>query len=244
MGTTFIQDGDVLELAAPSGGCTSGLVYIIAGIAGIAQFTVSSSAASAGARTTFYVEGVHTLPKASSETWTEGQPAYWDATNAQCSTDPTVGLPIGRVALAAASSTTTGAVNLNEVSLTGRMYPIRKRLTVAAINAGATLVPAVPGAKIRLHDMAAIAVGGAVTSVTTVDVKGTQSTSVVKLVAFAQANLTQSAMVRAGGTGGTLLADGASFAPCDANTAITAGITGSSITVATNVDFIGTYSLE
>lgn len=244
MGTTLVQDGEVLDLAAPSGGCTKDLVYLIAGIAGVALSTVSSADAAAGARASFSVEGVHKLPKNSSETWTEGQPVYWDATNQQCSTDPTVGLPIGNTAAAAASTTTTGIVNLNEVGLTGRHYVLRKHALIAAINAGFTLIPAVAGAKIRMHDIKAVAVGGAVTSVTTVDVKGTQSSSVVKLVAFAQANLTQSAVVRDGGTGGTVLADGASYAPCDAGTPVTVGITGSNITVATAIDFLVTYSLE
>jgi hypothetical protein len=120
---------------------------------------------------------------------------------------------------------------------------LRARVAVAAINAGAPLLAAVPGKKYRLHDAHAIAVGGAVTTVTTVDLIGTVSTA-RKLVAFGQAALTQSALVRAGAAGGVLLADGASFTQNDANTAITVGITGSSITVATHVDFAITYTLE
>ena len=120
---------------------------------------------------------------------------------------------------------------------------LRTRLTVAQVNAGFTLLAALPGYKYRLLDAAAIAVGGAVTTVTTVDILGTQST-VKKLVAFGQAALTQSTLVRAGSAGGVLLADGASFAACDANTAITANITGSSITVATSVDFLLSYVIE
>jgi len=80
--------------------------------------------------------------------------------------------------------------------------------------------------------------------VTTVDLLGTQSSSGVKLVAYAQAQLTQSTVVYDGLTGGTVLADGASYQACDANTAITAGKTGSDVTTATGVDFVIEYVIE
>jgi predicted RecA/RadA family phage recombinase len=240
MSNTQFKYGDIMELAVPTGGVTSGGVYLIGGFLGIAQATD----ATAGNRGNFAVRGVHKLAKTTSETWTEGQPLYWDATNSKLSTDLTLGLPIGAVALAAASADTTGYVRLNGYSLTGRILTVRKRAAVATVNAGFTLVPAVPGAKIRMVDASVIAVGGAATSVTTVDIKGTQSTSVVKLVAFAQASLTQSTQLRSGGAGAAILADGASYVACDANTAVTAGITGSAITVATSIDFLFTYQLE
>jgi len=120
---------------------------------------------------------------------------------------------------------------------------LRTRVAAADVNAGATLLPAVAGKKYRLHDAYAIAIGGAAGAVTTVDLLGTVTTA-RKLVAFGQANLTQSAIVRAGGTGGTVLADGASFTQNDANTAITVGVTGSAMTTATHIDFGLTYTLE
>jgi hypothetical protein len=175
--------------------------------------------------------------------WTEGAPAYWDVANARASFDPGVGQQIGTITSAALTGDTTGIVRLNEVSLSGGVLKLQKRLTVAAINAGATLLPAIAGAKYRLIDAFAIAIGGAVTTVTTVDILGTLSTS-RKLVAFGQAALTQSALVRAGSAGGVILADGASFTANDAGTAITANITGSAITVATNVDFTLLYAIE
>lgn len=121
---------------------------------------------------------------------------------------------------------------------------LRTRLTVAAINAGATLLAAVPGYAYRVTDAKAIAVGGAVTAVTTIDVKGTVSAGAVILVSFTQASLTQSTVVRAGATGGTLLANGASFVAMDPNTAITVIKAGSDITVATHVDFLLDYVAE
>lgn len=126
----------------------------------------------------------------------------------------------------------------------GSVYNTRQRFTIAQVNSGATIVPAIAGFKARLIDCAAIAVGGAAGAVTTVDILGTQATSSVKLVAFAQASLTQSTVLRAGASGAAVLADGASFAACDANTAITIGKTGSSVTTATHVDVILSFAVE
>jgi len=121
---------------------------------------------------------------------------------------------------------------------------LRTRLAIGTVNSGATLLAAVVGKAYRVHDVAMIAVGGAATTGTTIDILGTQAAAGVKLCAFGQAALTQSALVRAGSAGGVLLADGASFAACDANTAITIGKTGSSFTVVVSIDVLLTYTLE
>jgi hypothetical protein len=55
------------------------------------------------------------------------------------------------------------------------MLTIRKRFTTAQVNAGATLLPAIPGLKYRLVDAYAIAVGGAMTTNTTADILATLS---------------------------------------------------------------------
>lgn len=140
---------------------------------------------------------------------------------------------------------TGGEVNLESPTglLDGIVRNVRVRSTVAEIKAGKELLPALDGFKYRMVDCLAIAIGGAAGAVTTVDILGTQ-TSGVKLVALAQANLTQSAVLRAGGTGAAVLADGASFEACDANTAITIGKTGSDITTATHIDAILSYVVE
>ena len=126
----------------------------------------------------------------------------------------------------------------------GGAFVQRFRVTTAAINAGATLLAALAGYKYRLLDAYAIAIGGAASGLTTLDIQATQSASGVKLVAFGQAALTQSTMVRAGSSGGVLLADGASFAVNDVNTAITIGVTGSNLATSTNVDVVLTYAIE
>lgn len=236
----FVKPGRIMTYTAPAGGVTSGGGFLIG-----ALFVVATTTAAAAASFEGDTEGVFTLTKATGEgDLVEGQPLYWDVANTRVSIDPTVGVPIGSVSAAALTAATKCDVRLNGVSLAGRTLTIRKRLPIASVNAGATLIPALPGLKIRVVDALAIAVGGAVGAVTTVDLLGTQATVSSKLVAFGQAALTQSAMVRAGSAGGVLLADGASLAANDVNTAVTVGKTGAAATTATNIDFEVTYSLE
>lgn len=124
------------------------------------------------------------------------------------------------------------------------VHNVRTRLTVAQVNAGATLLPAIAGKGYRMVACDAIAVGGAAGAVTTVDVLATLAASSRKLVSFAQASLTQSTVLKDGGAGAAVLADGASYTLNDVNTAVTAGITGSAITTATNIDFVLSYTIE
>jgi hypothetical protein len=121
----------------------------------------------------------------------------------------------------------------------------RVRTTTANVNAGATLLPAVPGFKYRLQDLALIAIGGNAQTATGVLVRGTQSASVVKLMDAKVAGLTQSNLLRAGtATNGVILADGASFVANDVNTAITIIKDGTDLATATHIDALITYVLE
>ena len=122
-------------------------------------------------------------------------------------------------------------------------YQHRERFTVAQVNAGATILPAIPGYKYRITDMALIAIGGAVTGTTTVDILAKQAAATVKLLAAAVANLTQNTLLRAGATGAAILAAGASFVDNDIETAITIGKTGADAATATHVDVLITYVL-
>lgn len=126
----------------------------------------------------------------------------------------------------------------------GSVLSIRKRFTIAEVNAGATILPAVSGFRYRMVDAAIIAVGGNAAAHTSIDILGTVSTS-RKLVAFLVAGTTQSTLLRAGAaTNGVILADGASFAQNDAGTAITIGVTGSPVTTATHVDISFSFVVE
>lgn len=124
------------------------------------------------------------------------------------------------------------------------VHSVRMRFTILQINTGATILAAITGYKYRVVDCFATAYGGAVGATTTLDIIGTQAAAPVKLAAFAQAGLTQSAVLKMGGTSAAVLADGASFALNDVSTAITIGKTGSDLTVATGVDVILSYTIE
>lgn len=132
----------------------------------------------------------------------------------------------------------------SNVSFPGMVKTLRARVPLATVNAGGTLLAAVPGLRYRMISCKIISIGGAAGAGTTVDILGTIATVSSKLVAFAQASLTQSAVLKDGGTGATVLADGGSYVQCDANTPITIGKTGSNFTVATNFDVNLTFALE
>jgi len=121
----------------------------------------------------------------------------------------------------------------------------RTRVTLAQINAGHTVLPAIAGYKYRMQDMALIAVGGTTAGITGILIRGTQAASVVKLMDGKIAGLSRSTLLRAGtATNGVILADGASFEANDANTAITVIKDGSDLSGATHIDVLLTYTVE
>ena len=132
---------------------------------------------------------------------------------------------------------------VREDSLVSGERVLRLRVTLAQLNAGLALLPAVPGFIYSLIDATVTAIGGAVTTATAVVITGTRAAGSVTLLSVAVAALTQSAVVRAGAANASVLADGASFTPLDVNTGITIGVTGSPATVASNVDVVLEYTL-
>jgi len=120
---------------------------------------------------------------------------------------------------------------------------VKKRFTIAQVNAGADILAAKPGYKYRMVDCSMAAEGGAVGTATSVEVEGVQSTSTVDLVSNTAGILTDDALVRAGITNSTLLANGASFDANDANTAITISATGT-VDTATHINVYMTYVVE
>lgn len=126
----------------------------------------------------------------------------------------------------------------------GGLLTIRRSYTIAEINAGATVLPALTHFGYRMVDSYAIAYGGNVGGTTGVDLTATLSTA-RKLVAYKTAGLTQSTMLRAGtATNGVLLADGASFTRNDVNTAVTVIKDGSDLTTATGVIISVSFVIE
>ena len=126
----------------------------------------------------------------------------------------------------------------------GSDQALRLRFTTAQVNAGATIIPAIPGWKIRVLDMTMIAIGGAATSNTSVRINATQGAATVQLLDVAIAALTQSAVVRAGAANAVVRADGGSFIANDVNTPITIANNGAAMTVATAIDVIISYQIE
>jgi hypothetical protein len=127
------------------------------------------------------------------------------------------------------------------------VFTKRSRLTTSAMNAGATLVAAVAGKKLRLIDCKIIAYGGnaaATANATAIAITGTQTTGVA-LFTVALAQLTRSAVNRVGTASTTVLADGASFVANDAATALTvAPVGGTDLITATGFDVEVTYAIE
>lgn len=121
---------------------------------------------------------------------------------------------------------------------------LRTRVTLAQLNLGITLLPAIPGWKYRMLSMAMIAIGGNAAAATSVNIVGTQAAGAVQLMVAAIAGLTRSTYLEAGFAGGVILADGASFAQNDANTPITLANVGAAMTTLTNIDIIMSYQIE
>lgn len=126
----------------------------------------------------------------------------------------------------------------------GAVLKKRFRVTTAEVNAGHTLLPALPGLKYSLVDVTLTAIGGNAATATSVDINATQGESAAKLIAAAVAALTEDTVVKPDTSNVTVLSAGASFIANDANTAITIGKTGSNLATATHIDVILSYAIE
>ena len=154
---------------------------------------------------------------------------------------------IGSVRYGTALEAATADNDIIEVLVdgnTGGVQHLRVRTTTANVNAGATLLPAIPGRSYRLVDATMISIGGNAAGATAIRITGTQSASSVQLVSNTVGALTQNTRVLAGVTANSsILADGASFTACDANTAITLTASGT-LTTSTNIDVLLSYVVE
>lgn len=131
----------------------------------------------------------------------------------------------------------------NVWDVVGKVLHLRQRVTTANVNAGTTLLAAMPGLRYRVVDVSLISIGGAASGATSVDVRATQSASGVNLLAAAVAGLTQNTLLRAGATNAAILAGGVSFVANDVNTAITLNATGT-LATSTNIDVLLSYVIE
>ncbi len=111
MATTYIQPGDTIDLTAPTGGVTAGTPLLIGALLVIPKVTAAETVAFAA-----YVNGVHTVPKATGA-WTEGASLYWDNAAKNFTTTATANYYAGVAAAAAASGDTTGKILLNGIGI-------------------------------------------------------------------------------------------------------------------------------
>lgn len=69
----FLQEGETLDVVAPSGGLTADQVYFVGAIVGVVASTVLEGETTALDRC-----GVFSLPKTTSQAWAFGDPLYWN----------------------------------------------------------------------------------------------------------------------------------------------------------------------
>lgn len=173
--------------------------------------------------------------------------AYYDQINKTIVVAPGTNIIyVGKFVNAKTNGQTSALVELNSLEAAPDMTLLsaRFRSTIAEVNAGKVLLPAIPGFRYRVSNIRMIGIGGFISVISSVDILATQSAASVKLFAGLQPNMTQSTVLTAGGTGTTVLADGASFAPNDVNTPITISKTGGTALTATHVDVLIDYVLE
>jgi predicted RecA/RadA family phage recombinase len=111
MATNLVQEGDVLDLIAPSGGVVSGSGYVIGSLYVVALTAAAASAAFRGAW-----EGVFLMNKnaaGSGKAFTAGEAVFWDDTNKRWDKTATGFYQIGVVVEAALTTDTTCKVQIN-----------------------------------------------------------------------------------------------------------------------------------
>ncbi|MFD1328289.1 DUF2190 family protein [Mycoplana ramosa] len=94
----FIQPGKSIDISAPAGGVTSGLIVVIGSLVG-----VTAAAALEGEAVSISTEGVFELPKVSALAIAVGDKVYWDAA-AKVVTKTTTGNTLVGIAVEAAAN--------------------------------------------------------------------------------------------------------------------------------------------
>lgn len=108
----FIQPGETIDIVAPSGGVTSGLVYVIGSLIGVAATTATEGEGSALVTT-----GVYDLAKVSAQAWTQGAKIYWDSATKLATTTSAGNTLIGIAAAAAGNPSASGWVRLGATTV-------------------------------------------------------------------------------------------------------------------------------
>lgn len=103
-----VGPGHALNVVAPVGGMTAGLVYIFG-----SMFGVSANTNLAGDTGVIWTEGVFSLPKVAAQAWTVGIPIYWDPAVGLATSVAAALVKIGVATDIAANPTSVGNVRLN-----------------------------------------------------------------------------------------------------------------------------------
>ena len=109
----FVQAGDKLTLAAPTGGVVKGRIYLIGALACVADETVAQTVV-----TTFGTTGVVNFPKdgTASVSFAVGERVFWDPANNRIAKTNAAHFPVGCAIAAAANAATTVNVRLDGVA--------------------------------------------------------------------------------------------------------------------------------
>lgn len=107
MALNYVQEGEVLDLAAPYA-VASGAGALIGSVFGVALTTLANSAIGPFARS-----GVFDLTALSTATGAVGAKVYWDDSNKRVDTNSTVGMLIGALTVAKLNAETTARVTVN-----------------------------------------------------------------------------------------------------------------------------------
>lgn len=106
--TNYIQEGDRLQVVAPSGGIASG-AFVLVGLKG----TVAVTGGVEGETVVVATEGVYEIAKATGAI-NAGVKVYWDATNSVITTTASGNTLVGWAFKAAASGDATVQICLNK----------------------------------------------------------------------------------------------------------------------------------
>ena len=126
---TFIQPGEKLDYTNSSGSTIAGgAVVTVAGRVGVVVADILDTETG-----TVYLEGVHQLAKATSESWAVGDELYWDGSASKLTKTAAANTHAGFAVAVAASDATSGRVKLSPETL-------NKAANVAALGATTNLV--------------------------------------------------------------------------------------------------------
>lgn len=113
----FVQPGCEVEYTSPVEGVTAGTPVQIGQLVVIPSVTISAEVAAANpTRFNGSLEGVFLVPKATGQTWDEGEIVYWNQGAGYMTTTSTSALRAGIAVAAAANDATTGIVRLDGVA--------------------------------------------------------------------------------------------------------------------------------